>query len=642
MSQSERVSVVPSGKVYGQLFEAQALLNSKLKQVERQREETKLKSSSGLLKLPFTYKLSDSAQKEEEVHKKFQCYPEARQESSALNVEMGEVKALPEIVVDKHSSDVTKRIKERRLKLHETSLEDMYQDLGVINSNIEVMLENCCKDFSEKVANIDKVTESLLEIEESDKNLMNFTFEELNKLQADVQSHTQCKLKYIQYLDYQFHEIENSRISQIQNVLFNYTNSFQEIAYLTTPEVYRLMETEVQIINQTLLNNKQSYTDIYTQLLLVSIEQDRKHHLNWKSLTTLWKNKNIQEILERFRQFMLTCVSVKPKEVEILLDEISIKFSNLLNEYKEHLQFLRNFLPPKCTKGLVEEWYGKINEVTEKLKKEKREFLMQMKTEYEKCNQKGLAKMHDEEVALVNSNACTEEKASELSAKYMLPLIQLQQKNFECSLATWDDDITKAMTCTTKKLDKVYAYISAIADIWLNHTQELEAQDQKLNQMFAENRERHNADNQAEEAKLDTILDALRQGPDGAALESNLNAALAILTRLKTSYQNFHAKQIGMTTLYIPMVKDKLYQYERDICKFFKLKRYNKLPFSQTDPNDDCICADTASTSPESSRKSSKTITSPSQQPSKLLSQTEKPSSSFDIQGPKSLVSLFL
>ncbi|CAI9738402.1 Hypothetical predicted protein [Octopus vulgaris] len=426
--------------------------------------------------------------------RKFLCYPETRPINYALNAEVGEVNALPELVVDKHSSDVAKRIKDKRLKLHEASLEDMYQDLGVINSNIEVMLENCCKHFSEKVTNIDKITESLLDIDATDKNLLKYTYEELNKLQADIQNHTECKLKYIQYLDNQFHEIENSRVSQIQTVLSNYKTSFQEIAYLTTPEVYRLMESEVQIINQTLLNNKQSYTDIYTQLLLVNIEQDRKHHLNWKSIMTLWRNKNVQEILERFRRYMLTTASTKPKEVQILLDEINTKFSNVLNEYKEHLQFLRSFLPPKCTKAFVAEWFGKINEVTEKLKKEKREFLINMKAEYEKCNLLCLEKMQEEEEALVETYACTEEKASELSTRYMLPLIQLQQKNFECSLSTWDDDITKEVMCTSKKVDKVYAYISAIADIWLNHTQELDVQEQKLNQMLTDNRERHNID----------------------------------------------------------------------------------------------------------------------------------------------------
>ena len=89
-------------------------------------------------------------------------------------------------------------------------------------------------------------------------------------------------------------------MSQIQDVLKSYAKNIEKIAYVMPPDVQRLISKEAQVINQTILNNRRAYADLYTRLMKADVERDKNHHRIWETRVADWKRLNTDVAIDKF------------------------------------------------------------------------------------------------------------------------------------------------------------------------------------------------------------------------------------------------------------------------------------------------------------------------------------------------------
>ncbi|KAK3086983.1 hypothetical protein FSP39_000010 [Pinctada imbricata] len=596
MAETASMRVVPSGKVYRQMFDAQVQLKRSLTKLQSRGDTvtrgTERQSTAGypvvrLSKEELAHGLLTERQRtwadgfpndpyveNPVLHKQYSEFVNARLKESESSKAGREVRGLPDVVVPaKEGSNIIDRIAASRKDRHDASVEDMHQELSVINAELEPLITEYSDNLLKHMEEDDKEIDRLLARIETNEDLLTYDLEALHKLWEEIQAHSSTRQTWIADLDQQLTKAEDDRMDLIRKIFRAYAKTLEKIAHLMPPDLQRFMDTESQLVNQTMLSNRRAYADLYVRLMAADIEREKSQHTIWKRRVEDWKALNVDLAVQHFKDFMLEERVINPANVQKVLLFMMAEQDILNNKRKDLINQLNDLMPPASTKTAVYHWNKTITNISKEIDEVNQLHLKKLHEEYEKVCQDCLEKVDYVKNTLVADGVCTPSKAQQVVDEQMLPLVGERQRIFETNLETMEKSLEEHNSKTNEKLKSLFKFAQGSAHVWDVHEIGLAKQERALQEKLEQCRQQHDNQNQDKEAHLDIIMDRMRQDATEKQLKDSLDKALDMLQKIKDSYEVFHKDQTDIVKEYPTMVGSELKNYDEAVCKFFAVDR---------------------------------------------------------------------
>ncbi|XP_078326141.1 coiled-coil domain-containing protein 180-like isoform X6 [Crassostrea virginica] len=598
MAETASMRVVPSGKIYRQMFDAQVQLQRSLTKMKSRETNTAPldhspeRQSTAIPVVKLTREdvahgllterqrtwadgfPNDPYVENPVLHKQYSEFVRSTMKESDSSKAGKEVQGLPDIVVPaKEGSNIIQRIAASRQKRHESTVEDLHQELSVINSDLEPVITEYSETLLRKLDDDDKEINHLLARIERDEDLLTYNLGELYKLWDEVQHHSAERQMWINELDKQLSKVEDDRIDMMRNVFKTYAKTLENIAHLMPPDLNRFLDQESQLVNQTMLSNRRAYSDLYVRLMSSDIEREKAQYTIWKRRVEDWRQLNTKLAIEHFSNFMHEEKIINPPGVTKVYNFMIAEHDVINRRRLDVIKQLCDLKPPASTKTAVYQWDKTLQNLTKEIDSVNQLHLSKLHAEYEKVCQDCLEKIEFIKKSLIDDGVCAPARAQQVVDQEMLPLVGERQKVFENNLETMERDLENHMKETSERLKMLFKFAQGSAHVWDVHEIGLAKQERALQEKLEQCRQVHDNQNQDKEAHLDIIMDRMRQDATEKQLKDSLEKALNMLNKIKTAYEIFHKEQMDIVKNYPTMVKAELKGYDEGVCKFFEVGR---------------------------------------------------------------------
>ncbi|KAG7465705.1 hypothetical protein MATL_G00156420 [Megalops atlanticus] len=571
--------VIPSGKVYRQMFDAQVQLSRTLHDSRRRRVAHEGSLHSGARAtidadtvLPLgnrtgaSHPLADMA-----VRDQLSSGARPIQESEEQSVEE-EVRGLPDtIVAEKLGSDIIERMMERKERNHTEAVAQLHQELVKFSVGYESFLREKGEDFLSKLSKSYENAERLLQRMDNDSDLETFTLQGLLELWDSVKQESEERRKWIRELDETLAQREAERTAMIAAMLKKYTETLEKIAFIALSDVHRLIHNEAMMINQAMLANRRALARLFLNLMEKDLQGALSHRLHWEDRLQDWKAIRVRASVNRFKEFMSSPPIRSPEGVQAILDAMKAEQDSLSERQSQALRSLSCITPPKCSKAQAAEWYSSLCAVNDQIDSLHIGSMTKLRLHSEETWQECLAEVErfkDE----VSAYGIPADEIQNIISNELLPLIGQCQSQSEQQLEAMDRAF-EALAGHAGVLSKaLLRFARGAGHLWEVHSAGLQRREQQLQTHLEEVRHAHEQENQRKEAELDIMLDRLRQESSEEALRISLDKTLRFLEEIKAGYINLHKDEVNVVEGYPAMVLKELQAYSTAVSRFFKVK----------------------------------------------------------------------
>ncbi|XP_053551529.1 coiled-coil domain-containing protein 180 [Bombina bombina] len=593
------IHVVPSGKVYRQMFDAEVQLVRSLGEVRARAERQMLSLDSGQLRdvgtrttgvpshyqhmwedsLPYGYATEDPV-----VHRERTRSAIKKNQESKEDVDISEVRGLCDVIVpEKTDSGILQRISANRRERHDVAISDLHHDLADISREMESDVLEVGKSLQQKLSESDEEIELLFQqIEDGNNTILDNRT--LKDIWDKVTEATLCRRQWINETEQNLFELEEKRAERITEILKSYTALLTEISYLMQSDVHRMVHSEAMMINQALLANHRAIARLSVNLMEADLKREGALRLRWQDLNMQWKRYQKEKLLQELRGFAHNELSQIPGYVKAQVEQLMGEHQTLKDKRIHYLHAVSNFVPPSCTKAQVCEWHASLEQVQMQTDVLNAQFVDWLRSQQEDVCQKCVSEAQKCKAQLWDLGICSSEEADNITANEVHPLIEQLRMHFvkeQETVLNALDNVCKQMVLQN---ENVFRFASQAIDIWDTLEMGLLQQEKDIQQKLSVSQQKYDAVNQAKESALDMILDRLRQESSQEHLQSTLGKALASLEEIKAGYEMFNEEQSDIIDSYPAMVLGVLRSYSSAVSEYFGVK---EVYGQEIDLNDD-------------------------------------------------------
>ncbi|KAM5145503.1 coiled-coil domain-containing protein 180 [Mantella aurantiaca] len=584
------VHVVPSGKVYRQIFDAEVQLVRSLGEARARvaqhgisldsakiplvQEET---HSGGLLShrqrqwvdsMPYDSYTENPAVYREKTASLLRKVQESEDEIAAR-----EVRGLCEVIVpEKRDSSILQRITTNRQERHEKAVFDLHKELADISKEMEALLLEAGRTLQRYMSESDRTIDLLFQQCEERKDNMSLTMVFLNEFWDHVVKESSYRKEWIRRTESTLLHIEENRSDRIADVLKKFTTLLKEICYLMPSDVLRFIHKEAMMINQAILANHRAIAKLSLNLMEAELKREGAQRLQWQDLIKAWKSHERERLVTKFSLLAEKALDQMPgsvkREIDLLIDQNQSLHSRRL----QLLCSVSNFIPETCTKTEVAEWHKSLLALNKEIESVNTQSLDRLHNLQRDTIQRCTAAAEAGQAQLINMDICSKEEAETIMTKELFPMTEQFQIKYEKEQKLFSD----AMIIVSKQMDshtnKLFRYAKKAVHLWDVLQIGLAQQEKTLQKNLDNCRKKHDTENQKREANLDIILDSLRQGSNAEQLRTLMGKALASLQDIKAGYMKFHHDQDIVIESYPAMVLSELMSYSSSVSKFFNVQ----------------------------------------------------------------------
>lgn len=76
-------------------------------------------------------------------------------------------------------------------------------------------------------------------------------------------------------MDHNYLRIENERVEKIRSIFSSYADKLFNISYYQRPRIEKMLDNEIQLLNNQILVNKTCYAELYAKLITADIEREK-------------------------------------------------------------------------------------------------------------------------------------------------------------------------------------------------------------------------------------------------------------------------------------------------------------------------------------------------------------------------------
>ncbi|XP_021461042.2 coiled-coil domain-containing protein 180 [Oncorhynchus mykiss] len=575
--------VIPSGKVYRQMFDAQVQLSRSLHDTRRKRETNEgflprdnpplsRDTDTGLQQRIRTIQ-AETHQCSEEMAVRDQLFSGIKHcQTSEEQLVEEEIRGLPDhVVAEKPGSDIIDRLMEKKQRNHLEAVAQLYRDLSVLSVEYETLFRQTGQEVLHQLSVYDGNVERQMQRIENISDLEKFTLQGLHEFWDTVKQESVIRRKWIKDLDDTLAKYESDRTAMIAALLRKYTGKLEKICYVMPSDIHRLINREGMMINQAILANRRAVAKLHLNLMENDLQKEVFHRLRWEDKLQDWKSFKVLGVVSRFKDFMGSPPIQGPKDVQAILDTMSAAQQSFREKRITILQSLIAMIPPRCSKTLIAEWYNSLSSVNEQIDCMHIESMRKLHSYYENTWQECLAEVEQVKKEITTYGVSPEEIQDTVNVEF-LPLIGKCQSQTEEHLATMDrafESLAKRAAVLSKSLFK---FTRGASHLWEVHSAGLQRREQQLQDQLDEVRYSQEHEIQKKEANLDVMLDRLRQESTEEALKIALEKALHSLDEIKLVYMHFYKEEVDTVESYPAMVLEELHSYSFAVSRFFNVK----------------------------------------------------------------------
>ncbi|MCJ8746829.1 hypothetical protein PDJAM_G00146240 [Pangasius djambal] len=362
--------VVPSGKVYRQMFDAQAHLSLSLHERRRRRaalagclsgdNPISRNTDTGSHQHPLRSQTGTEECSEDTMRN--QLFSGTKPVLSVDQDDHEEIRGLPDSVVSaKTGSDLIERLMEKKQRGHMEAVTQLQRDLTELSAGYESLLRDTGEDFLLRLSEYDEEVERLMQKTEHGGDLEALSYQDLHEIWNSVSHESAMRRNCIQELDELFVKYEIDRAAVISEILRKYTMELEKISYVMPSDVHRLINNEAMMINQALLANRRAVAKLHLNLMEKDLQKEVLYHLRWETKLQDWKKIKVVAAVSQFKAFMNSPEIQNPKNVQDTLNTMRTKQKAYSEQRLKILEQVRNMTPPNCSKSSAAEWYSSLS-----------------------------------------------------------------------------------------------------------------------------------------------------------------------------------------------------------------------------------------------------------------------------------------
>nr|XP_054514296.1 coiled-coil domain-containing protein 180 isoform X6 [Pan troglodytes] len=545
MSSVGKVTQVPNGKAYQQIFQAEVQLVHSLAATRKRAAERSVTLKSG--RIPMMKKVetpegevmsprqqkwmhslpNDWIMENPVLHREKERAKREKAQESENTIAAREVRGLMDTIVpEKISTSTFQRRAEHKRRSYESAL----------------------ASFQEEIAQVGK---ALLELWDK------------------VAGRLLLRKQEIKELDEALHSVEFSRADKLKSVLKKYAEVIEKTSYLMRPDVYRLINEEAMVMNYALLGNRKALAQLFVNLMESTLQQELDSRHRWQGLVDTWKALKKEALLQSFSEFMASESIHTPPAVTKEL-EVMLKTQNVLQQRRlKHLCTICDLLPPNYSKTQLTEWHSSLNSLNKELDTYHVDCMMRIRLLYEKTWQECLMHVQNCKKQLLDWKAFTEEEAETLVNQFFFQMVGALQGKVEEDLELLDKSFETLADQTEWQSSHLFKYFQEAVQLWEAHQSELLVQELELEKRMEQHRQKHSLESQVQEAHLDRLLDQLRQQSDKETLAFHLEKVKDYLKNMKSRYECFHTLLTKEVMEYPAIMLKELNSYSSALSQYF-------------------------------------------------------------------------
>ncbi|XP_054440931.1 LOW QUALITY PROTEIN: coiled-coil domain-containing protein 180 [Pteronotus mesoamericanus] len=589
MASLGKVTEVPSGKVYQQIFEAEVQLVRSLATSRKQNVERSMTLKNGskpLMKkvdIPEGETMSPRQRKwmhslpndwvteNPVLYREKKSMKKKKAQQSESTIDALKVRNLMDTIVPERPGTVALRGDYKR-KCYESALGSFKEEIAQIGMEMEPLILEPGALLFKKLAELEEDINCLFKKVENDNNFEDYNIETLLELWDQVAKKSQLQKQGVKELDETLYSVEFSRADKLKSVLKKYMEIIKKTSYLMPPDVHRLIDKEAMVINQALLGNRRAIAQLSVNLMEATLKQELESRRRWQDLVDAWKALKKEALVQSFSEFMASERILAPPAVKKELENILKNQKALQRKRLTHLYSICDLLPPNYSKEQLAEWYSSFNSLNKCLDTYHAKCMMQLRFQYEKTRQECLAYVQKCRKQLLDWKAFTEEEAESVVSPSFFQAVEVLQNKVEEELESLD----KSFEALAKRAEwqslNLFSYFQEAVQLWEAHQGLLSVQELELEKRMELQRQKHSLEDQAQEAQLDELLDQLRQESSEETLKSYLEKAKDFLKNIKCRYEYFHALLTQEVMEYSAIILKELNSYSSNLSRHFHVR----------------------------------------------------------------------
>ncbi|OXB76323.1 UNVERIFIED_CONTAM: hypothetical protein H355_006734, partial [Colinus virginianus] len=196
-------------------------------------------------------------------------------------------------VPEERGRNLLELVSERRRGRHDAALSSMHHELACIAREMEPFVLEPGKLLLSKLTESDRKTDALermdLSIEFFIEIESKIFLQDLEELWTTIQQESLTRKSWIREWDETLTKLEWSRADKITDVLRKYTVMLEEIAFLLSADVYRLINDEAMMINRVLLANQRAIAKLSFNLMKSEMERELSLQQKWQDRVKDWR-----------------------------------------------------------------------------------------------------------------------------------------------------------------------------------------------------------------------------------------------------------------------------------------------------------------------------------------------------------------
>nr|XP_054376300.1 coiled-coil domain-containing protein 180 isoform X12 [Pongo abelii] len=587
MSSVGKVTQVPNGKAYQQIFQAEVQLVHSLEATRKRAAEHSVTLKSG--RIPMMKKVetpegelsprqqkwmhslpNDWIMENPVLHREKERAKREKARESESTIAAREVRGLMDTMVpEKISTSTFQRRAEHKRRSYESALASFQEEIAQVGKEMEPLIMDTGGLFLKKLTESDEEMNRLFLKVENDTNLEDYTIQALLELWDNVAGRLLLRKQEIKELDEALHSLEFSRADKLKSVLKKYAEVIEKTSYLMRPDVYRLINEEAMVMNYALLGNRKALAQLFVNLMESTLQQELDSRHRWQGLVDTWKALKKEALLQSFSEFMASESIHTPPAVTKEL-EVMLKTQNVLQQRRlNHLCTICDLLPPSYSQTQLTEWHSSLNSLNKELDTYHVDCMMRIRLLYEKTWQECLMHVQNCKKQLLDWKAFTEEEAETLVNQFFFQMVGALQGKVEEDLELLDKSFETLADQTEWQSSNLFKYFQEAVQLWETHQSELLVQELELEKRMEQHRQKHSLESQVQEAHLDRLLDQLRQQSDKETLAFHLEKVKDYLKNMKSRYECFHTLVTKEVMEYPAIMLKELNSYSSALSQYF-------------------------------------------------------------------------
>ncbi|XP_062816760.1 coiled-coil domain-containing protein 180 isoform X1 [Anolis carolinensis] len=484
-----------------------------------------------------------------------------------------EVRGLAEVVIpEKKHSDILERLSESRKRRFEGGLAALRQDLAQVGKELERCLVEPGKQFLANLSASDQSIERLFQRLADDAALQAYTIQDFEEIWGLASRETLQRQQWLRDLEEALLRAERDRAERIKLLLAKYTQILEDVAYLLKADVHRLVHKEAMTINQALLANRRAIARLVRNLAEADLKREAAQHRRMEERRRTWKALQKEAVVAAFREFMGSERIQNPAAVETELQQMRKEQLALTEERRALLWSLSDLLPLPPSKAKVNEWYESLVALNKRIDTHNVQFMMRIRIQYEKICQECLSKVQEAKQKLLKMKVCTEEEAERVVNPDFFQWVGRLQSRFEAEVEKMDSDLERLAKHTEVNCRHLSQFFQEALILRDTHRQRLLRLEEELHARMNEGRLKHESLNKLREGHLDVSVDRLRVQSSDEKLKAQLEKVHAALDFIRAGYVVFHQDLCACASTYPDHVQRELCSYSTSLSRYFHLR----------------------------------------------------------------------